>query len=195
MNKLVQSYIPLTAYGAGISALLYAYFFIVVKDVTLFSLFLMLLGIFTLKVMVILYGRLKEVNTDVARIAIVAGVIGATGMIIHGGYDLANAINPPVGLETLMNLPNQVDPRGLLSFGFTGAALIKISWLMSTAKKYPQGLIWTGYLSGALFIVIYIARLTVLSPAEPILLIPVLLNGFIVSPVWFLWLGMVLRKK
>lgn len=195
MDKKIHIYFPYVAYGAGISALAYAYSFIILKNPFWYSIALMLLGVFSLKVMVILYGRLKGIQEDVARYATIAGMIGAVGVILHGGYDLANVINPPSGLATLTDLPSQIDPRGLLAFGFTGVALIKISWLMMQERKYPQGLVWTGILSGVLLIIIYVARLTVLSPTNPWLLYPVLLNGFVVNPVWFLWLGVVLRKK
>lgn len=182
-----------TAILAGLSALAYAYFFVVAKDVTMYSLCLLLLGLFSLEVMVALFGRLKSVHEDLARVAVVLGIIGAVGTAIHGGYDLANAINPPAVLSA--DLPNQVDPRGLLAFGFMGMAMLKISWLMSKDKYFPEGLSWVGYVSGALLIVIYIARLTVLNPTNPVLLYPVLLNGFILSPLWYLWLGYSFLKK
>ena len=133
-----------TAILAGLFALAYAYFFIVAKDVTMYSLFLLLLGLATLEVVVALYGRLKVVNEGVARIAVVLGAFGAAGMAIHGGYDLANAINPPPALDP--TLPSQIDPRGLLAFGFMGVAILKMSWLMKKSKSFPQGLTFVGYL-------------------------------------------------
>jgi hypothetical protein len=42
---------------------------------------------------------------------------------------------------------------------------------------------------------ISIAWLTVLSPANPLLLIPVLLAGFAINPVWLVWLGAALRRR
>lgn len=182
-----------TALLAGVFAFAYAYFFIVAKDATLYSTFLLLLGLAALEVFVALYGKVKGVHEDFARIVLVLGVIGAAGTAIHGGYDLANAINPPEALN--LALPSQVDPRGLLTFGFMGVAIVKLSYLLSKSKKFPQGLSYLGYLSGALLVIIYLARLTVLSPANPLLLYPVLLNGFIVGPLWYFWLGYSLLKK
>lgn len=178
---------------AGIFAFLYACYFVIAKNVTLYSLFLLLFGLATLEVMVVLYGRLKSIHEDIARIALVLGVIGAAGMAIHGGYDLANAINPPGAMNAA--LPSQIDPRGLLTFGFLGVGIIKISWLISKDKNFPQGLFQVGYLTGVLLLVIYIARMTVLDIKSPLLLYPVLLNGFIVNPLWYLWLGYSLLKK
>lgn len=176
-----------TAIFAGLSALAYAYFFIVAKDVTMYSLFLLLLGLSSLEVFVALFGRLRAVHEDLARIAMALGVVGAAGAAIHGGYDLAIAINPPVVANA--DLPSQVDPRGLLTFGFMGIATFKMAWLLAKDKYFPTNLAWVGYASGVLLVVIYVARLTVLDPTNPVLLYPVLLNGFVLSPLWYLWLG------
>lgn len=177
---------------AALSALAYAYYFIIAKDVTLSSLFLMLTGLFGLKVVVGLFVRLKSVDFGFALVALILGVGGALGTAIHGGYDLANAINPVVSNP---NLPNQVDPRGLLTFGLTGLAVLKFSWLMSKDKYFPANLSMLGYLSAVLLIVIYLARLIVLSPANPILKYPVLVEGFLINPLWYLWLGIIWSKK
>lgn len=180
------------AFLAGLSALAYAYFFVVARDPMLYSFFLLLLGVCSIEIMVALFGRLKHVHEDMARLAMVLGVIGAAGMAIHGGYDLANAINPPAAVNA--DLPSQIDPRGLLSFGFLGLGILKSSWLMTKDKGFPQGLQWTGYATGILLVIIYLARLTVLDPTDPILLYPVLINGFIVNPIWYLWIGKVFAE-
>ena len=193
MTKAFQTLSSWEAILAGVSAFAYAYFFVIAKDVTMYSLSLLLLGIFSIKVMIALFARLKKVDEDFARVAMILGVIGGAGMAVHGGYDLANAINPPALVNT--DLPNQVDPRGLLAFGFTGFAILKFSWLMAKDSYFPEGLRWIGFLSGALLVVIYVARLTVLNPANPVLLYPVLINGFVLGPLWYLWLGKVFRRK
>ena len=193
MTKAFQTLSSWEAILAGVSALAYAYFFVIAKDVTMYSLSLLLLGIFSIKVIIALFARLKKVDEDFARVAMILGVIGSAGMAVHGGYDLANAINPPALVNT--DLPNQVDPRGLLAFGFSGFAILKFSWLMMKDKYFPDGLRLVGYVSGALLLVIYIARLTVLDPTNPILLYPVLLNGFILSPLWYLWIGFLYKNK
>jgi hypothetical protein len=193
MNKSTyQSYTSLIGILAAVTALAYAYFFVVAKDVLIYSFSLTLLGLFTLKLFVVLYGRLKEVHEGIARIAVTLASVGAVGMLAHGGYDLANAINPPTGINA--SLPSQIDPRGLLAFGLSGLGILKISYLMSKDKYFSKNLSLLGYVSGALLVVIYLARLTVLDPTNPLLLYPVLLNGFIAGPLWYLWIGLSLRK-
>lgn len=193
MKKSFEEMIAITAILAGIAALGYAYFFVVAKDATMYSLFLLLLGLLSLEVFIGLYSKLKETNEDYARVAMILGVIGAVGSAVHGGYDLANAINPPAVLNA--DLPSQIDPRGLLAFGITGIAVVKTSWLMSKNTFFPNGLSMLGLLSGILLVIIYLARLTVLDPKNPVLAYPILIEGFIVNPIWYIWLGTVLKKK
>lgn len=182
-----------SSYLAGISWLLYAYYFVIDKNMLLSSLFLTLGGLFAVKVFIALYQMLKEADQGFALIIAVLGIAGALGTMVHGGYDLANAINPPVGFNP--SLPSQVDPRGLLAFGITGLAVLKASWLMGKVGKFPQNLSLLGALSGVLLIVIYLGRLIVLDPTSPVLKYPILIEGFIVNPLWYLWLGWIFQKK
>lgn len=186
-----DSYI--SAYLAGIAWLLYAYFFVIAKDQLLFSLFLTLGGLFAIKVFLALYEKLKNIDSGFAKTFMVLGVAGALGTLIHGGYDLANAINPPIGAN--LTLPSQIDPRGLMAFGLTGLAVLKASWLMNKAKNFPKNLVYLGFLSGVLLLVIYLGRLIVLDPTSPILKYSILAEGFIVNPLWYLWLGKIFQKS
>lgn len=186
-----DSYI--SAYLAGVSWLAYAYFFVIAKDPTLSALFLTLGGLLAVKVFTALYQMLKEVDRGFALTFTVLGVAGALGTMIHGGYDLANALNPPLGLNP--SLPSQVDPRGLMAFGVTGLAVLKASWTMGKSKSFPQNLSYLGILSGILLMVIYLGRLIVLDPTSPILKYPILIEGFVVNPLWYLWLGYIFQKK
>jgi len=181
---------------AAVAGFLYAISFVVLKDPLLYSLFLTLLGFFAFVALVAVYDRLQKVDAAYALLALLFGLIGAAGTAIHGAYDLSNAINPPANVPAgVMDLPSQVDPRGLLTFGFMGIGLLIFSWLLTRSVEFPKTLGYLGYLSAILFIVIYLARLIVLSPTNPILLVPVLLNGFIVSPLFYLWLGIALRHE
>ena len=182
-----------SSYLAGISWLLYAYYFVIAKDTTLSSLFLALAGLFSVKVFIALYQMLKEIDQGFALTFTVLGVAGALGTMIHGGYDLANAINPPLGFNP--GLPSQVDPRGLMAFGITGLAVLKASWTMGKSKVFPTNLSYLGLLSGVLLMVIYLGRLIILDPSSPVLKFSILIEGFIVNPLWYLWLGWIFQKK
>ena len=54
----------------------------------------------------------------------------------------------------------------------------------------PRGLALLGYVSGILLVLIYLVRLIVFDPTSPLLLGPAALEGFIVNPVWYVWLGL-----
>lgn len=181
-----------SAYLGGVSWLLYAYSFVIAKDNLLAAFFLTLGGLFAVKVFVALFQMLRGVDEGFATTILVLGVAGALGTMIHGGYDLANAINPVV---TNVSLPSQVDPRGLAAFGLTGLAILKASWLMKQGGKFPPNFALLGVLSGVLLIVIYLGRLIILDPTQPILKWSILAEGFVVNPLWYLWLGSILQKK
>ena len=58
---------------------------------------------------------------------------------------------------------------------------------------FPRGLGTLGYVLAILFVVLYLGRLTILSPTHPLILVSALLSGFLVGPAWYGWLGVVLQ--
>jgi hypothetical protein len=176
---------------AGASGFLYAVAFVVLQSALFSGLFLMLTGLFTTAALVAVYERLRETDASFALLALLLGVAGALGSAVHGGYDLANVINPP---PSVPDLPNPVDPRGLLTFGVAGAALFVVAWLISRGGQFPKGLGYLAYLSAVLLLALYLGRLILLDPTNPVILVPALLNGFLVSPVFYVWLGLALLR-
>jgi hypothetical protein len=176
---------------AGVSGFLYAVAFVVLQDDLLSGLFLMLSGLLTTAALVAVYERLRETDPSFALLALLLGIAGALGSAVHGGYDLANTINPP---PSMPDLPNPVDPRGLLTFGVAGAALFLVSWLIGRGGRFPRGLGYLGYLSAILLLALYLGRLIVFDPTNPVILVPALLNGFLVNPIFYLWLGRTLLR-
>ncbi|MCW5882860.1 MAG: hypothetical protein KIS91_18150 [Anaerolineae bacterium] len=180
---------------AGIAGFLYSVGFIILRNSLVYGLFQLLGGLLATAALVAVYNRLREVDAGFSLWAIVLGLVGALGSAIHGGYDLANAINPPASnVPALADLPSQIDPRGVLTFGVAGLSLVVIAWLMLRGGQFPRGLGYLGYLLGALFIILYLGRLVILNAASPAIVGPALLAGFIVNPVWYIWLGLVLRR-
>lgn len=178
---------------AGLAGFLYSVGFIVLRNSLVYGLFQMLGGLLATAALVAVYNRLREVDAGFALWAIVLGLVGALGSAIHGSYDLANTINPPASnVPALADLPSQIDPRGLLTFGVAGVSLAVIAWLMLRGGQFPRGLGYLGYLLAALFIILYLGRLVILNAASPVIVGPALLAGFIVNPLWYLWLGWVL---
>jgi len=121
--------------------------------------------------------------------------VGALGSVTHGGYDLATVLHPrEVNVPRLGNVLVQVDPRGLLTFGFSGLTLLVFSGLMSRSGHFPKGLASLGYVLGILLVVIYLGRLIILDPTNIIVRIA-LLAGVVVNTIWFIWLGLTLRRS
>jgi hypothetical protein len=48
---------------------------------------------------------------------------------------------------------------------------------------------YLGYLAAVLLIILYLGRLIIYTPTNPVILIPALLSGFLVNPIWYIWLG------
>jgi hypothetical protein len=193
--------LPSTAYerfagvcsiGAGLAGFLYAVAFILLRNDLFSALFLLLTGFLSTAALVAVYHRLRSTDADFALWGLLLGIVGALGATIHGGYDLANAINPPAGAP--LDLPSQIDPRGLLTFGVAAIALFVVAWLIGQGRQLPIGLSYLGYLSALLLIILYLARLVIHDPANPIILGPALLNGFLVNPAWYIWLGIILWR-
>jgi hypothetical protein len=196
-----ERFAGLLAILAGISGFLYAVAFVVIARSNpqlgglLSALFLMLGGLLTSAFIVALYQRLRETDESFALWALALGLIGAAGSAIHGGYDLANAINMPDSIPAnLANLPSQVDPRGLLTFGVAGLGILVVSWLMARGGQFPRNLCYLGYVLGILLVVIYLARLFILDPTNPLVVAAVLPTGFVINPLWYIWLGLALRR-
>ncbi len=187
-----ERFAALSAVLAGIIGLLYSISFVILKNDVLIALFLMLGGLISTAVLVAVYNHLKETGASFALWALLLSIAGAFGAIIHGGYDLANAINPTTANAALANLPSAIDPRGLLTFGITGLGVFVIAWLMGRSGQFPRGLSYLGYLLGILLVVLYLGRLVILDPKNPAVLVDALLSGFIVNPAWYVWLGIVL---
>ena len=176
----------------GIIGFLYAISFVVLRNPLLSSICLMLTGLLSTTTLTALYNRLRATDPGFALWGLLLGIAGALGAAIHGGYDLANAINPPAALNA--DLPSQIDPRGMLTFGVAGIGLLAIAWLMGRNSSFPRWLSYLGYLLGILLVIIYLARMIVLDPTNLVLLIPVLISGFAVNPAWYIWTGLVLLR-
>lgn len=174
----------------GITSFLYALAFVILQNAPLSALFLMAVGLLTSPVLVAIYYRLRDTDAPFALWALVLGIAGALGSTVHGGYDLANTIIPS-GLAST-ELPNPIDPRGLLTFGVAGVALFIVGWLIVRGGRLPRGLGYLAYLSALLLVVLYFGRLIIVVPSSPVIVVPALLSGFVVNPALYILLGFAL---
>lgn len=201
-----SSFQRFAAYGAiasGLGGPLYSIAFVVLVvlgvnpglGLPASALLLALGGLLTTAVMVELHQRLRETEPGFALWALLLGVVGALGSVMHGVFDLANIIHPVSDLPAaVLALPSYVDPRGLSSFGLSGIALLLFAWLMSRSGQFPANLANLGYAAGALYIVLFLGRLILLTPTHPLVAGAAALSGLIINPIWFVWLGRFLLR-
>jgi hypothetical protein len=181
---------------AALVGLLYSVSFVILQNALLYSLCLMLGGLLSLVALVALFERLGEVDAQAAMLGLMLGAVAALGATIHGGYDLANVLNPPGALpDGAASLPSQVDPRGLLTFGVAGLAVLLAGLLMRRHPAFGRGFTALTFGLGVLLVGVYLGRLIVLTPASPLVLLPAALTGFVVNPLWYVLLGLTLRRS
>jgi hypothetical protein len=179
---------------AGLVGLLYSISFVILHNGLLSALFLMLGGLLSIAALVALFNRLGEADSGFALLGLILGGVGALGAAVHGAYDLANLVNPPAeNTSVLASLPSQIDPRGFLTFGAAGLALFVAGFLMSQHTRFRPTFRGLTYVLATLLIIVYLGRLIILAPSSPLLLIPAAITGFIVNPLWYIWLGVELR--
>jgi hypothetical protein len=198
MSAAFEKFGGISAILAGIAGFLYAVAFVIVSRYApssgrlLSALFLTLGSLLSTASFVAVYQWLKESHESFALWALLLGTVGAMGAGIHGGYDLANAIHPVPA--SAGDLPSQIDPRGLLTFGITGISVVIFAWLMRLDGRFPKGLGSLGYVFGALLVLLYLGRLIVLNATSPMIVVPALLSGFVVGPLWNVRLGLTLLR-
>lgn len=178
---------------AGIAGLLYSVAFIILRSGLLSALFLLLGGLFGTAGLTALYDRLRGTDSAFAFWGFLFALVGVIGSAIHGGYDLSNALHPPTTAD--LDMPNPIDPRGLLTFGFAGIGLFVFSWLILRGGNFSKNFGYLSYLSAILMLVLYLGRLIVLQATSLVIVIPALLEGFIVNPIWYIWLGAILLRS
>jgi hypothetical protein len=153
---------------------------------------LMVTGLLAIPVVVGVYERLRPSDPGFALLGLVFGLLGAAGAFLHGGYDLAVLLKPaggtPIGAS-------QVDPRGLLTFGATALALFVWARLIVLGRGFPQALAGVAALLGLLLVVVYLGRLILLDPNRLVVKATALLAGFVVAPIWYVWVGTSLRGR
>ena len=193
MKSTFERFAGYGAILAGISGFLYSVAFIFLKSNLLSAVFLLLGGLFATAGITALYERLREADSTLALWGFLFVLVGAVGSIIHGGFDLSNALHPPANLNT--DLPNPIDPRGLLTFGLAGIGLFVFSGLVMQSGSLSKNFAYLGYLSAIFMIILYLGRLIILQATSMVIVIPALLEGFIVNPIWYIWLGMIFLRS
>ena len=196
-SKPFERFAGACAIAVGVGTILYSVAFMIALQttyrpaVTATAVLLLLGGLVSTPVSVALYLRLRPAEEGFALWALLLALVGAAGSMIHGGFDLARLVGPPT-LPT--EIANAVDPRGLLTFGVAGVAVFVFASLIRRGGGLPRGLGVLGMVAGGLLILIYLGRLIIFDPSNPVLLTAAVLGGLVVTPAWYVWLGIALRR-
>jgi hypothetical protein len=163
---------------------------------TVASIALMAGGLLSILVLVAVYRRLVDSAAAIGLLGLLVVAVGATGAMVHGGYDLANSVHAPVtDIFAEAQLPSPIDPRGLLTFGVTGLGLLLLAWQSRRSGTLPARLAALGMVLGSLLIVVYLGRLLIVTPTNLLVAIPAALTGIVLSPTFYIWLGIELRRR
>ena len=92
-------------------------------------------------------------------------------------------------------LPSPIDPRGLLTFGVSGLGLLVLAWQSRRSATLPDNLASLGMAVGALLVVVYLGRLIILTPTNLLVAVPAALTGLVLSPLFYIRLGLELRRR
>lgn len=195
-DRTFERFAAVCAFIVGAGGLVYSVAFVTLlrgagrTAVAASGVLLLVGGLLSTAVLIAVYERLRASSGPFALWALLLGSIAAIGSAVHGGFDLAHVINPS-GMRVGAN---PIDPRGLLTFGVSAIAVLVIAWLILRSGAFPRRLAYVGFATALLLVVIYVGRLTVLDPTSPVLLVAALLAGFVVNPLWYVWLAVELRR-
>jgi hypothetical protein len=139
-------------------------------------------------VAVALYLRLRATDRALALLAFLFGFVAALGQFENSSLTLAKEVGGLVGESS--------DPAGHFRFGVLGLSLLIIGWLIVQGGSLPRRLGSLAFAGGVLLVLTYLGRLTgVIDPATKITTLPPLLYGVVVHPVFYVWLGRILRRE
>jgi hypothetical protein len=147
---------------------------------------LMISGVLATPALVGLYATFRQREPEFALLALLAGVVGAFGATVHGGFDVAVLANPASGNA---DLPSELDPRGLLTFAFSGLALGLFGWLALHTGLLSRVCGYTGLAAWIVLFVVYFGRLIELDPNANVVRVAALASGLVLVPAFYLQIG------
>jgi hypothetical protein len=148
-------------------------------------------GIIGLPVLVAIYLRVRHVDEGFAIVALVIALAAALGSVLHGAHDIAVFAHPDK-VTTSADYPNFTDPRGFSTFALFGLGMIVLA-AMSHAAALPKPIALVGAITGALAVVVYIGRVTVLDPKRWWVAIAAVGAGVVGVPLWNVLVARALR--
>jgi hypothetical protein len=140
-----------------------------------------------------LYRHVLNGDAGFALLALLLGAVSGIGGLINGGYDLAIALAPE-GSQLPQDVPNPMNPRGLLSHGVGGLAVVVAGIVIARRGLLSRALAAWSHLTGGTLIVAYLAQLLIVRETHPVVVGLAAVAGLLTLPAWLIWLGVELRR-
>ena len=186
MTNIARKWAGAAALGAAVSGLLYSISFFAVGT-RLAGLFLVTGGVLSTAVFAALYRELRDDGPYLSIWAVLLGTGAMLASVAHGGYDLASGFNSTGGVDTSIASP--VDPRGLMTFGVAGIAVIAFSILLRRSSTFSSELGYLGFALAFFMEVLYAGTLMALGTHNPVIILSAVMAGFVLNPLWYGWLA------
>ncbi|MGH2693096.1 MAG: hypothetical protein ACRDHM_11460 [Actinomycetota bacterium] len=193
MSATFQRFAGVSAILVGVGGLIYGVLFGAIvygagRPVALAWLTLGLLGAaLATPVAVALYMKLRETDWGFALLALLLGLAGSLGQVQNSALTLAKEVGELIG--------ESPDPAGVFRFGLIGISLLVFGWLILQGDAFPKRLGYLAEAGGVLLVLTFVGRVTgLIDTANELTVLPPVLYGVLVHPVFYVWLGRVLRK-
>jgi hypothetical protein len=198
MSRMFERFGGVCAVLAGVTGFGYSAAFIVYLDdgargaAYVDAVLLLAGGLLSAVAFVAVYGRVRRIDEGFALLGLAAALAASYGAMTHGAFDLANLVKPPRVLAS--DLPSSTDPRGLGTFALAAVAMIVVGTLALRGRALPPRLAYLAFVGAGLLLVVFVGRLVILDPHSPVLHTAAVIDGFIVNPAWFIWVGRTLLR-
>ena len=199
MNDTFSRFGATSAILVGPLSIAYALFYLVIARQAEFVgmlgswLILGASGIFSSAAYVALYQRLRPASEGFALWALLLGVAASFATLAHGAYEALVLLAESgatgaqaTAIDTVRQVPSQVNPAGLASFLVVGIVAIVFGWLIVQSGFLPRTLGYLGMFNALLLIFLYFASAV---NSEMLILLSGGLTSVVVGPIWWIWLG------
>lgn len=105
---------------------------------------------------------------------------------------LAGDASTRAALAASVPIRGDLDLQGWLQFGAVGLWVLVVSWLGLGMRVWPRGL---SYIGLALGIGYWLAALGFTLKSDALVTLAAGLAGVVLAPIWYIWLGLTLRRN
>jgi hypothetical protein len=132
-------------------------------------------------------------------LAIVGLVTNAIDALRHAALDPAVAaayVEGDAAVKAALTVPGALtglDPQGWFKFGGVGFWVLVVSLLALRSGAWPRALAIMGLVVTVAFWLVVTGEV-MQSPSQSLLAIPALIGAGILTPLWYIWLGLRLRR-